>query len=263
MKNPRSPCSRLLKYHFFLGGHDAEMMEIRNILNEYNLIYIDKSLQWGAKLSEYETELSHIAQNAIPVLIELELDINPPANAIIIDHHNERAGHSTPSSIEQVCTLIEHNPTRHQQLISANDKAYIDGMLAINATPSEIDEIRKIDRRCQGVTAEDERLAELSILEHQTSFGTDAILVKSLTERTSPILDLLYNKYKHLFIITPDNHTHYSGTGEIVQKLVKVFQLKQLQDSELKIWWGGNLPDKGFFGTNSPLTETEIGQLLK
>ncbi len=41
------------QYIFLLGGHDLEMQEIRNILEEKQLKYFDYNLAWGAKLSSY------------------------------------------------------------------------------------------------------------------------------------------------------------------------------------------------------------------
>ena len=46
---------------FLLGGYDLEMVEIRNLLfaykasstPEFQIDFIDKQLQWGAKLSNY------------------------------------------------------------------------------------------------------------------------------------------------------------------------------------------------------------------
>jgi len=77
------------KYIFFIGGYDAEMFEILNILKHYNLSFFDKKLSWGAKASDYKDDLNIIKQNEIPVLIEVQIDISIPDNSILIDHHNE------------------------------------------------------------------------------------------------------------------------------------------------------------------------------
>ena len=39
-----------MKYTFFLGGHDAEMLEIRDILELKGLSFYDNGLSWGAKI---------------------------------------------------------------------------------------------------------------------------------------------------------------------------------------------------------------------
>jgi len=80
------------KYVFFLGGYDAEMLEIRNILEAQGLTYHDKKLSWGACLSAYKDEIASLPADVTPVFIELTPDIPTPTNAKIIDHHDEKAG---------------------------------------------------------------------------------------------------------------------------------------------------------------------------
>ena len=53
---------------FFLGGHDAEMLEIRNLLQEKDECFFDKHLSWGALLSAYESELKSLPDDIIPLL---------------------------------------------------------------------------------------------------------------------------------------------------------------------------------------------------
>ncbi|HET55641.1 MAG TPA: hypothetical protein ENN33_10555, partial [Ignavibacteria bacterium] len=72
-------------YIFSLGGYDAEMFEIKEILTKYNLAYIDKKLSWGAKASDYKNEISNLKKDEIPVLIELARNIPLPENTVIID----------------------------------------------------------------------------------------------------------------------------------------------------------------------------------
>ena len=43
---------------FLLGGQDLEMLEIKKLLERENIAYKDKNLKWGAKLSDYQNELS-------------------------------------------------------------------------------------------------------------------------------------------------------------------------------------------------------------
>ncbi|MBI1938221.1 MAG: hypothetical protein HYS25_08845 [Ignavibacteriales bacterium] len=56
---------------FFLGGHDAEMEEIRNILAKHNFIFFDKNLSWGAKASDYKEEIEKLKENETAVLSKL------------------------------------------------------------------------------------------------------------------------------------------------------------------------------------------------
>ena len=40
---------------FLLGGHDLEMLTIRNVLDAHGYTYVDHQLQWNnAKLSSYQ-----------------------------------------------------------------------------------------------------------------------------------------------------------------------------------------------------------------
>ena len=154
------------KLVFFLGGYDAEMVEIRNILKSGNQEVFDKELSWGACLSSYREEIGSLSEKKIPVFIELKPDCPYPEHAIIIDHHDERAGKDKKTSIEQVADLLCIKLDRRQQLISANDKGHIPGMRKLCATKKEIDEIRALDRKTQGVLPDDEDKARQSVENH-------------------------------------------------------------------------------------------------
>jgi hypothetical protein len=248
---------------FFLGGNDAEMYEIRKILKDNKLAFVDNNLKWGAKLSEYKDELSKLSEVQIPVFVELNLDIDYPTNAIIIDHHNEKAGAGKKTSIEQVADLLNIQLNRWQQLISINDKDYIEGMLEFGATQSEIDDVRACDRKCQGVTEEDEKLAEQSISYYCQEISPDGAFILSMTDKTSPIFDRLYKYYRHIFINTIGEKFSYSGTGKVVDNFVKYFQDISKSKNSIKFWYGGNLPLNGFFGSNLPITIKNIYEINK
>ncbi|MEW6509180.1 MAG: hypothetical protein AB1432_15720 [Bacteroidota bacterium] len=249
------------KYLFFLGGNDAEMEAIREILSSKGFVPEDKKLLWGAKLSEYKDELSKLSEVQIPVFVELNLDIDYPTNAIIIDHHNEEAGADKKTSIEQVAELLNIQLNRWQQLISINDKDYIEGMLEFGATQSEIDDVRACDRKCQGVTEEDEKLAEQSISYYCQEISPDGAFILSMTDKTSPIFDRLYKYYRHIFINTIGEKFSYSGTGKVVNNFVQYFQEISKSNNSIEFWYGGNIPFSGFFGSNLPLTIKNIYEI--
>lgn len=251
------------KYIFFLGGYDAEMVTIKAILDREELPYFDKKLHWGAVLSEYKDELAAVPVDHIPVLIELRLDIPYPERAVIIDHHNERAGKDRQTSIEQVALLLGVQLDRHQQLISANDRGHIPAMKLLGAYNEEIETIRKFDRKCQGVTEEDEKKAEISIRDRAEKLTPDTILVRSLTEKSSPIMDRLFEKVKHLFILTPTNGFSYFGIGSIIERLETIYTDLKAQNPEIISWKGGNLPDYGFFGSTYAISKKEIQELTR
>ena len=74
------------------------------------------------------------------ILVELTQDSQILENAVIVDHHNDKA--DRPASILQVCQLLDIEPTRKMQLIAANDSGYILAMQKMGASQEEIDTIR-------------------------------------------------------------------------------------------------------------------------
>lgn len=193
-------------------------------------------------------------------MIELTIDIQLPKKAIIIDHHNERAGKEAKTSIEQVAELLGIRLNRHQELISANDKGHIKGMRDIGATDEEIRLIRMLDRQAQGVTEEDERLAEESINRHLQVVDEHTAVVHSLTKKTSAVFDRLYDNFQDLYVITPDGEINFSGRGETVMRLVRICEDKKLEGVILQYWYGGDLPERGYFGVKGEV-RFEIGSL--
>ncbi|NIM15699.1 MAG: hypothetical protein GTO45_27235 [Candidatus Aminicenantes bacterium] len=250
------------KYTFFLGGLDAEMVTIREILDAKKIPYFDKHLTWGASLSQYKEELMGLSKGQVPVFVELRLDIDYPEQAIVIDHHNERAGKNRQTSLEQASDLLGVQLNRYQHLISANDRGHIPAMKALGATLKEIEEIRRYDRQCQGVTQKDEKLAKESIQHHSEKLAPDAILVNSLTEKSSPVMDRLYDKFAHLFIVSPSNELNYFGPGKMIDRLETLYRKLKQSKPDIFFWKGGNLPDRGFFGSNFAIDKKQIKELF-
>lgn len=191
------------EYIFLLGGHDLEMIEIRNILDNYEIKYLDDKLKWGAKLSAYKDSFD---DEHTFVGIELIQDCDTPKNYILIDHHNEN--HQKPSSIEQVATLLGKELNRHQKLVAANDKGHIRAMKAICATDEEVKDIRKLDKDAQGVTEADEKLAHESA-NNRARVQNGITIVDSLTNKFSPIADLMYGKADRFIIYNASELVYY------------------------------------------------------
>ncbi len=248
---------------FFLGGYDAEMAAIKEILEKNKISFYDKELKWGAKLSGYKTELSKLSKDQIPVFVELNLDIEYPSNAIIVDHHNERAGKDKKTSIEQVADILEISLDRKQQIISANDKGYIWGMIDFGATEEEIKETRESDKKHQGVTKEDEEKAKISVEHFLTRISNDAVIIDSQTEKTSAVTDLIYKFYRHIFFITPSKKLNYSGNRQIIEILNKHYEELKKEGEKIETWSGGYLPNHGYFGSDKALTKTEIIKIME
>lgn len=223
---------------FLLGGYDLEMLTIRQMLEgRHGCEVIDRHLRWdNARLSAYQHELQQYADNVF-YGIELKEDIPLPAHYVRIDHHNE--WNDNPSALEQVADILGVTLDRYQRLVAANDKGYIPAMTALGASEDEIARVRRKDRAAQGVTAEDERLAEQSVINHLTRYG-DMLVVRSLTPRFSPICDRLF-PYRRLLVYT-DTELMFYGEGK-----VSWVGLYADEISRGKMFHGGG--DNGYIGT--------------
>ena len=227
---------------FLLGGNDLEMTTIKNLLVNAGEQFETHDLRWdNAKLSSYEKTLEEYGNSPDYQIygIELNEDIPHPDNYVRIDHHNDFA--NKPSSLEQVATLLGLAMDRHMQLVAANDARYIPGMIKLGASREEIDDIRRADRAAQGVSEEDERLAEES-LDSCKGNAYDLYVVKSLTSKFSTICDRKY-PYRRLLIYNDDVAEFY---GEGVNDLTSLF--KPELDAK-KMYHGGG--DSGYLGTVS------------
>jgi len=227
------------KLVFFLGGKDAEMVEIAVILTEVGQQMVDKGLGWGAKASAYSEEIAQaVANGNTPVLVELELDITISEGVVVVDHHNERAGE--PPSILQVLNLLGIEPTRRHQLIGANDSGYIPAMVAMGATFEEIAEIRLADRNAQSITSEQEQEAERAVAEVEV-IGRLTV-VRMSHSKTATVTDRLYGNYYQLIILSRDGEVNFFGNGKTCSDLKEKFE-----------GWGGGdgfgkLEGNGFWG---------------
>lgn len=235
-------------YHYFLGGYDAEMLEIKKLLQEHQCVIHDANLQWGAELSSYKQDLDQLLPHEIPVFIELELDIPYPERAIVIDHHGKLSGKDKKSSLEQIAGHLGRKLTREQQLISANDKGHIRGMLAIGATDKEVCRVRAIDRRSQGITHHDYLWAKEAIA-NLKEIIPGVVFIESKTNRTAAIIDKIWDKYQ-TFIIKTSGEVHVSGAGPLINDLIERYEKLKKNHPSINFWSGGMMPICGFFGSN-------------
>ena len=232
---------------FLLGGHDLEMQEIRNLLISHGEHFVDADLNWSnAHLSAYRSLLTEEPDSEY-YGIELQEDCPLPKHYMRIDHHNDY--NNRPASILQVAGILGVTPDRHLQLVAANDAGYIPAMQALGATKTEIATIRRLDRAAQGVTEEDERLAELSISGH-LSIYEGLFIVYAQTSRFSAICDRLY-PYQRLLIYTDTEWTYYGeGKSELVAMLADDIYNN-------KVYHGGG--DNGYIGAvKGAFTTTQI-----
>lgn len=220
---------------FLLGGHDLEMLEIRNLLISSGERFEDKDLEWSnACLSAYLPIITKEPDSEF-YGIELQEDCPLPKYYTRIDHHNDDNNH--PASILQVAKIIGVTPDKHLQLVAANDAGYIPAMLALNASNQEITDIRKQDRAAQRVTEEDEHLAELSVSKYLTVLD-GLFIVHAQTSQFSAICDRLY-PYQRLLVYNDKEWTYYGeGKSDLVAMLA--------DDISNKVYHGGG--DNGYIG---------------
>lgn len=242
----------------FMGGYDGEMLAIMDVCREAGIPTVDKHLGWGAAASAYSEEIAQaVSEGKTPVLIELALDIELPETAIVVDHHNENS--SRPASILQVLNLLGIEPNRFQQLVAANDCGYIPGMLALDATPEEVAQVRLLDRSAQGITSEQEAEAERAIAAATVVNGVT--IVNMAHSKTATVCDRLFSpeKEQRLLILSEDGESNFFGNGEICLLLQgeKTGKTADGWDtySHFGGWVGGNLPTSGYWGGYADQTE--------
>lgn len=200
---------------FLLGGADLEMQTIREILVGEGIPFADHNLRWdNALLSSYQKELVEHAESTI-YGVELQEDIPFSGNYRSIDHHNQKS-HS-PSALEQVADLLSLPMNRYMQLVAANDKAYIPGMIALGASQKEVDTIRLADRKAQGVTEQEEAMAVKAVKENLEEVNGMKI-VRALSSRFSPICDRLY-PYRNLLVYTDTEWMYYGENTLLIRSM--------------------------------------------
>ena len=244
-----------MTYRFFLGGRDLEMAEIRRLLHQHAPGLIeDKHLRWGAKASDYQAELARaLDRGETPVLIELAedlpADLLDPTRVVVVDHHGARAGADRTTSIEQVFTLLRLPSTcwtRRLELVAVNDRAHVKGLKAAGASLAEIAELRTLDRAEQGVTIEDEREAQRAILTRRVV--QRLTIVETTSATSSAIADQMLPElggpgYLRLLVAMPEQAAVFADGPAIVE----------LANAYPGGWWGGALPEAGFWGMSWPV----------
>ncbi len=231
-------------YQFFLGGYDLEMQTLSQLLHAQGQPLVDKHLNWGASAIDYRDEISEaLTQGYTPVLIELS-HTDGLQGVICIDHHGSAAGHNKPCSLRQVFDLLqlpESQWSRYYQLVAANDIGHTPAMKALGASQAEIQAIRQADRTAQGITPEQEATADAALqLTQQRGEITIVELphnrVACITDRLDP--NLGGPGYQTLWVRSPEEENVFAS-GEVIQRLATRFP---------QSWWGGALPQYGFWG---------------
>ena len=243
------------KLIFFLGGNDLEMETIRGILQNHRLGIHDNNLTWGARASSYADQINECIQlRKTPVLVELKFDLQlNRRKCVFIDHHGPSAGKDAPTSLHQVFGLLglpSTEWTRWFDLVAANDRGYVKEMMKIGATTEEMQKVRELDRRAQGITPEQEAKGEEAVKAAAVVAGGKLTVVHLPHSRTAVVTDRMEpalggRGYENLLVISPGEVNFY-GAGEAVDALNKQFPGG---------WSGGSLPDYGFWGHGRPVPD--------
>jgi hypothetical protein len=253
-----------MQFAFFLGGHDLEMLTIRDFLVQQSVNVFDAQLRWGAKASQYENEITDaLSVGQTAVLIELIDDtatqVSRHPRVTMIDHHGDHAGHDQPTSLEQVIRLFGLSNTdlqrnRHWQLVAANDRGHIRAMRSLqpSASNDEIRTIRVLDLQAQGI---DERtLCAAKELTHIAERRLDGKL--TILNVPDDRLGLYAEVMEEFFdgpgfenlLVIGKNEVGFYGNGRIIQRLA-------IQSPPNSSWYGGDLPDHGFWGATTSTLE--------
>ncbi len=224
---------------FFLGGADAEMRRIAEVLKEAGAEYHDAGLGWGAKASAYGNAIVEVARaDKTPVLVELEVDCDLPEEVIVINHHGDWA--DKPPAILQVLNLLGKKPSRWDLLVAANDAAWFPGLrdemeipgmgcLFPAATAEEMAQVRAADRAAQGITPEQEQEAERALAAPVEKIG-DIRVIRMSHSKTAPVGDRLAiealaagRPIPQYLVLSEDGEVNFSGDGALAAALHERF----------------------------------------
>lgn len=224
---------------YLIGGSDLEMHQIKKRLKRSGQEYIDKDLKWGAKVDDYRDEIKKILEDGkIPVAIELS-GADKLDGVVDIDHHGEKA--HRPASIAQVMGRAGLRMSFIDELVAADDSAYIPGMEAkIEEHRKELEAkvgtegfermksklinlIRAKSRQIQGITEEHEHQATEAIKHLETTCDGLLTIVRMPHSKTAAVADPLFGKYKNLIIISDDGEVNFFGDGKLCQDLQSTF----------------------------------------
>ncbi len=256
-------------YVFFLGGHDVEMIRIAEVVSGAGCEVRDAGLTWGAKASDYNKDefSTVVVEGKIPVLIELELDCEPPVEAVIVDHHNDRANEAP--AILQVLDLLGVEPTRWDLIVGVNDAGWYPGLtgtarvpgigyLSPPASQEEMKKVRSGDYSLQGITSEMLSEVDRALFAPVETIGPVRV-VRMTHSKCGPIGDYFAipafakgEEIPQYVVFSEDGETNFSGDGAICSELHKKFEG----------WSGGaglgKSGETGFWGGYADQKEVEV-----
>lgn len=231
--------------------NDGEATQIEKILKENNIKTLVTKQGWGASWSSLEPEIKKEIEeykNKGYQIYGVELQGSAPEGTVNIDHHrydgDDRSNEK--SSLEQVSELIGYKLSLFEEFVSANDKGFIPKMIELaktrnlskEETQKLIEKVRLQDRAAQGITPEQEEIAEKAIQEAEIS---DSLTVVHMAHsKTSTVCDRLWGQYKNLLIVSSDGEVNFFGERRVIETLSNLVEGS---------WSGGDLDhDNGFWG---------------
>lgn len=231
--------------------NDGEAVQISKILKVKNIKTLVTKQGWGASWDGLEPEIKKEIENYKNKNYQIygvELQGKAPEGAKNIDHHRYDGDDRTNelSSLEQVAQLVNHKLSLFEEFVSANDKGFIPAMyklaktknLSEEETQKLIEKVRLQDRAAQGITPEQEKIAEKAIEEAEVS---DLLTVVRMSHsKTATICDRLYGRYKNLLVLSEDGEVNFFGEKRVIEKLSSLVKGS---------WSGGDLDhNNGFWG---------------
>lgn len=257
--------TKMKKMAFVTPKNDAEAVRIVEILTKANIKVLLTAQNWGASWENLEPSIKEeleTLQNSHQIY-GVELQGAPLFGGANVDHHcyygDDRSNEKT--SLEQVAELIGYELSLEDMFISSNDKAYIPEMYALGealAMPQKeiiqlVSKVRALDRAAQGITEEQEMIAEEAI-KNKEVLGVDSYLVRMSHSKTSTVCDRLFGTYKNLLIVSEDGEVNFFGSGKIINKL---------KDLVPGSWCGSDIAnDNGFWG-GYPSEQESIVEIVK
>lgn len=138
--------------------NDLESVTILEIAKTYHIDTRTSNQAWGGKLGkEPEGNLQNLLKRV--VVVELPDEVveerlrSAGHDVIIIDHHDYSDLHRwrVESSLEQFCTLINHEMSLEELKVAINDKDFIPGLARMGVSYEEMKAIRQKEREITGV----------------------------------------------------------------------------------------------------------------
>jgi hypothetical protein len=210
--------------------NDLEAIEIKKLCELHHQLVLVTGQQWGASWSGLEPQIQSIIANSPKGVYFYGVELQgtaPYTNCYNIDHHRygDDDRWNPKSSLEQVAELLGVEIGIREKMVVANDRGHIDAMkrlgekLGLNETlKSElISEIRLADRSAQGITPEQEAVAEEAIA-HREVIG-DLTIVKMAHSKCATVTDRLYGQYKSLLVYTPGEEINFYGDWASVEEI--------------------------------------------